>query len=90
MSNYRFRQWVAVATGVLAIVLVAVSLLMSRGPVNLETAARNLGQKVDQRMAVLDGYVTEALGTDPSDWIPLWKLPSDMVVYKYVADTLQS
>ncbi|MBQ5984391.1 MAG: hypothetical protein IJL56_05405 [Bacteroidales bacterium] len=90
MSNYRFRQWVAVATGVLAIVLVAVSLLMSRGPVNMETAARNLGQKVDQRMAVLDGYVAEALGTDPSDWIPLWKLPSDMVVYKYVADTLQS
>ena len=90
MSNIRLRQWVAVATGLLAIVMVAVSLLMSRGPVNMETAAENLGRKVEQRIALLDTYAEEAIATDPTEWIPLWKLPSDMVVYKYVADTLQS
>ena len=38
----------------------------------------------------MDSFATQALDTDPDQWISLRNLPPDMVVYRYLDDTLQS
>ena len=55
-----------------------------------EVAARRLENKVNRRMVEMDRYVQEALQTPPDEWIGLEGLPSDMVIYRYVNDSLQS
>ena len=73
-----------------AIVVLAVSLLTGNRRNNMESAAQELGEKMEKRMALLDKYIDVALHTDPDQWMDLEKLPEDMVVYRYVKDTLQS
>lgn len=55
-----------------------------------EVVARRLEKQVNRRMAEMDRYVQMALRTPEDEWIELKGLPSDMVVYRYVNDTLQS
>ena len=55
-----------------------------------EMAARRLERKVNRQMAKMDRYVQKALQTPVDEWLELDNLPSDMVIYRYVNDTLQS
>ncbi len=73
-----------------AVVVLAVSLLSGNRHSNVESAAEELGEKMDRRMALLDKYISEALHTPTDEWLNLKGLPEDMVVYRYVEDTLQS
>ena len=79
----------AILSGVAAL-LMGVALLVNRGHPDAESAARDLGRRIEVRLDILDTYVQTALKADPSDWLPLDGLPEDMVVYRYVEDTLQS
>jgi len=45
-----------------------------------------LGQKLNR----LDRYVEQAMAPDTTGWMTLGELPEDMVIYKYMYDTLQS
>ena len=73
-----------------AVVVLAVSLLSGNRHSNVESAAEELGERMDKRMALLDKYISEALHTPTDEWLQLKGLPEDMVVYRYVEDTLQS
>jgi len=53
-------------------------------------AARRMEKIVGERVGMLDGYMKEAMEQDHSGWMNLEDLPADMVVYRYVNDTLQS
>ena len=55
-----------------------------------EQAARRAGVRVTERMHLLDRYVEKAFAQDPGRWMDLSGLPDDMVVYRYVDDSLQS
>ena len=55
-----------------------------------ENLAGDLEKKLDRRMALLDSYIEKASSQDPGEWLDLGRLPDDMVVYRYVDDTLQS
>ena len=44
-----------------AVVVLAVSLLSGNRHSNVESAAEELGEKMDKRMALLDKYISEAL-----------------------------
>ena len=75
--------------------LLAVSLLLaglssigSNPSRQTETAVRKLEAKVNRRMVELDRYVQKALQTPSDEWLDLDRLPSDMVIYRYVDDTL--
>jgi len=84
------RDWVAgVMLGVSAI-LFAVSLSRVTVRTSLGSAAEEMGKRVEERLGILDGYVNEALHANLQEWMDLESLPSDMVVYRYVEDTLQS
>ena len=87
-SNLFIKRWAPVVLIVAAALCYAASLLGGAGLSSLEDAAGDLGRKVEKRIGLLDGYVEKALEAD--GWMELDRLPADMVVYRYVADTLQS
>ena len=59
-------------------------------PGNTDQAARRIEKSISRRMAKLDSYMQKALEGDLSEWMELDNLPSDMVVYRYVDNALQS
>ena len=73
-----------------AIVAFVLSLAVNTQSRNSERIAEKVERRVEKRMRVLDGYVKEALESDHSSWLTLDDLPEDMVIYRYVYDTLQS
>ena len=91
MNRKRIIQhWTAVACLVAAVLAFLGSFFSGTGRSDVETAAQEMGRKVEKRIQILDTYIEKALEGDPKGWMDLEKLPEDMVVYRYVNDTLQS
>lgn len=88
-KNRRIRQWVSVVLMALAAVLTGAS-LFTYVPSDPESAATELGNKVQRRLELLDKSIQTALESEDGTWTTLKDLPKDMVVYRYVEDTLQS
>ena len=89
MNKNRFIwRWVPVILIVAAVLCYAASLFSGAGVSSLDDAASDLGRKVEKRIGLLDNYIDKALVAD--EWMELDHLPADMVVYRYVEDTLQS
>lgn len=74
----------------LALVLFLISLLLNTSSMDTEATARKLSKRIEKRMTVLDRYIAVALAQDRDQWLNLENLPEDMVIYRYVYDTLQS
>ena len=55
-----------------------------------EVVARKMERTVNRRMARLDRFVEKALQLPQDEWLELKGLPDDMVIYRYVNDSLQS
>ena len=75
---------------VLFVVFLAIFCLSFFRTDSSQKAASLMTRRLDQRMSVLYSYMEEVMDTDPYEWPALEKLPSDMVVYRYLDDTLQS
>ncbi len=75
---------------VAAAIVLGIAIFIGRGRSNEESVAEELGQRVEKRLEVLDGYIDQALHSDHDAWMDLKGFPEDMVVYRYVSDTLQS
>ena len=88
-KSKRISLWIATALAAAAVVVLGISLIVGRSRSNLEGAAQELGRKIEKRTVLLDGYIREALESSPENWKNLKKLPEDLVVYRYAADTLQ-
>jgi signal transduction histidine kinase len=73
-----------------AVVLFAASLFMGIGQADATSASANLGKRVEHRIQLLDDYIQKALDGEKTEWMRLEGLPEDMVVYRYVKDSLQS
>ena len=71
-------------------IIFAASLLTGTGSEDPEAAAADFGKKTSARIRILDRYIDKALNSDLGSWMDLKGLPADMVVYRYVDDTLQS
>ncbi|MBO4624217.1 MAG: cache domain-containing protein [Bacteroidales bacterium] len=83
-------QWWAVALMVAAVITYVISALVGTGRSDVTSAAREMSRKVEARMNLLDAYIGQALEGDSMAWMDLQGLPEDMVVYRYVDDSLQS
>ena len=86
----RIRFWSGVAVLSVALVLMAASLLTNQSNPDTASTARELGVRVEKRLAILENYAQKALAADPQAWLRLEDLPEDMVVYRYNEDTLKS
>ena len=71
-------------------IIFAASLLTGTGSEDPEAAAADFGKRTSARIRILDRYIDKALNSDLGSWMELKGLPADMVVYRYVEDTLQS
>ncbi len=80
----------------LSAALLAVSLLLLaaafglRVPTDTRRVALRTERILESRLATLDGYARKALEGDPHEWLEFRSLPSDMAIYRYVGDSLQS
>ena len=84
------RQSVAIVVMAASAIIFAASLLTGTGSEDPEAAAADFGKKTSTRIRILDKYIDKALNSDLGSWMELKGLPADMVVYRYVDDTLQS
>ena len=73
-----------------AAILMAFSLSVSRMPANTDKAAARAEKALGRRMHTLENYVSRTLVADRKEWMEHFDLPSDMVIYRYIDDTLQS
>ena len=91
MNKHR-RIWetVSVVLVMAAVVLFAASLFMGIGRANATSASAELGRRVERRIHTLENYIQKALSQDRAEWMQLDGLPEDMVIYRYVSDSLQS
>jgi len=84
------RHWISVVLMAVALVVFAASFFSGIGRGHIDGVAREMGVRVEKRMHLLDGYIDKALKGNTDEWMNLGNLPEDMVVYRYVEDTLQS
>ena len=89
--NRKRNIWLVTAALLLAgAVAFTVASFLSDGSSNTESAAKALGKRVESRLALLESSMEKALSSNEATWTELENLPADMVVYRYVEDTLQS
>ena len=86
----RPKDVLAVALLLVSAVLLLFSFPLDSGVVDSEGEARAVSRRLDKRMAVLEGYMRQALTEKEESWLELARLSEDMVVYKYVRDSLRS
>ena len=84
------RILVAVLMAVTALVILGLSLFTGHSMKDPRGVADDLGRRVEVRLRLLDSYVDQALEGDLGNWMLLEGLPSDMVIYRFVDDSLQS
>ena len=92
MKGKRFdiRDWLAGSFIACAVILLAAAWLAGRWSGNTEREALRAGREADKRMDILEGYISAALSADKRTWTGQNDLPEDMVIYRYIDDTLQS
>ena len=73
-----------------AIVLFLLSVTLRITTESAENTAADMGKKIEKRLRILERYADEAMASDHSEWLDLKNLPQDMVVYRYIFDSLQS
>ncbi|MBR5183732.1 MAG: hypothetical protein IKW15_04605, partial [Bacteroidales bacterium] len=74
----------------LAVLLAVLSYFVVPSGIEIQKEAVKLEKRVHGRQQVLQGYVQRALEIPVDEWMRFDDLPSDMVIYRYNADTLQS
>ena len=74
----------------LAVFLLILSLLINTSYSDPDKVAGNVTRRLEKRIAVLEKHMNEALASDHTQWMDLGNLPEDMVIYRYIYDTLQT
>lgn len=73
-----------------ALIVIALGFFSARRLDSTNAAASHLGKRIDRRIDILETYIDKAMSGDHNEWMDLEDLPPDMVVYRYVNDSLQS
>lgn len=74
----------------LSLLLFVLSMASNNAGSDTDKVAAKAGERIEKRLKILDKYVQTALQTDRDEFIRSEGLPDDMVIYKYVNDSLQS
>jgi Signal transduction histidine kinase involved in nitrogen fixation and metabolism regulation len=73
-----------------AALLLIVSLSVNSFRGSTDSAAKRAGKLLEERMHLLDSNISYALEAGRNEWIGNMSLPEDMVIYRYVDDSLTS
>ena len=74
----------------LALLLFVLSMASNDAGSDTDKTADNAAERIERRLEILDGYIIMAQETDRSELILPEGLPEDMVIYRYINDSLQS
>ena len=85
----RTYRLIPVMTAVAAVILFTLSFFWDRSDGITEAIARHAGQKTEKRIEILERYADRII-SDAGHNSCLDDLPEDMVIYKYVNDSLVS
>lgn len=85
-GRYRLKDIGVIVLLALSAVLLLSSVSLKGSPGDTDSASRRVERKVEQRMTMLDAFMDKATKSDHSR--TLNAIPEDMVVYRYVNDTL--
>ena len=85
----RIYNWAIWALLIASVLLLAGQFAVTSSSFNVGKAATRLQKNLSKRAARLDAYMQEALDQDNDKWMDLPGLPQDMVVYKYLSDSLK-
>ena len=90
MSRDRFhiRRLMAYILLGTAGVLMGLALLLDRSHRDPSSAADEFSRAVGKRISLMDSFLDQAAEEDDASWLSL-ELPEDMVLYRYLDDTLQ-
>ena len=83
------RKYSSIICILASAVLFFLSLILNTTANDTGKVAGRLERRIEKRLEKLDSYIHETLTEDHTKWMEL-DLPEDMVVYRYVYDTLQS
>jgi two-component system nitrogen regulation sensor histidine kinase NtrY len=84
------NKYLTIFMAVMALVFAIISFVGSTGTYNLRREVRKVQKQVHHRQHLIEKYAHRAINTPDDQWVDLSDLPDDMVIYKYVSDTLQS
>lgn len=73
----------------LSLLAIAMSITIAQKPVNSEVAAEIMGKQLDRKVQTMDAFSKLALESDPGEWMDLGEVPEDLVLYRFVDDSLQ-
>lgn len=90
MKRIKWKEYAAFFLVLLSAFVLLWATEITKAPGDTDQAAGRVQKVLNGKMAVLDGYIASALESDCTQWMKLDNLPRDMVIYRYVADTLQS
>ena len=75
---------------ILSLLLFVLSMASDNAGNDTDKVADKVGRRIERRLELLKQYCLVALDTDDSGYILPEGLPDDMVIYRYVNDSLQS
>lgn len=88
-AKNRILRLVPAVSAAAALLLFVLSFIWERSDGITETIARNAGRRIENRIEILQKYV-DRLIVDKEEHACLDDMPQDMVIYKYVNDSLVS
>lgn len=74
----------------MAVLLILTNVFVDRRSDFSDYSARRLTRIMNERFDKLESYMKQATAKNPGGWLEMESLPSDMVIYRYCSDTLQS
>ncbi len=75
---------------ILSLILFVLSLASNNAVSNTDKVASEVASRIEKRLSALEGYIQTALDTDRKELILPEGMPEDMVIYRYINDSLQS
>ncbi len=70
------------------VVIAGIVSVMEIVPYGADTAALSVSSRVTRRVSQMDSFVAEVLHASTEDFVHFDKIPDDIVIYKYLNDTL--
>lgn len=75
---------------ILSLLMLAFSMAGSFGGNETDRITEKIQEKLAARMEILDQHIVKVLETGTGEWPEAGEVPNDMVIYRYVNDSLQS
>jgi len=90
MNRRKIMDYIAGGLLAASIVLVLLSSVGIYPSSRSEAIAEKIQRQTNKKIELLDGFVEKAMAVPSDDWLSFKDLPEDMVIYRYVDDSLQS